>query len=331
MTRIALVGCGKHTKDTLATYLKRLGQLEFEVCVDLVLDSALAVQTELNARSSANSVEAIDISKIDLAILALPPGAAFEVAKYFIDRSVPCFVEKPPAASTADIASLMQLAQSRSVYVQVGFNYRFADAVRVLHNQISANSEAGCILSIDFKSKHPSSSEWGVEGQLESWLRNNGIHAFDLLQWFSGKITKLSTGLFKGNEARFIVTILAQHSTGSISMLRIGNLTDRFDFRMTIHNTSSDQIHMPHLGEVIMEFRSGRLAGEILYRTRNLDNGWSRAGYGPELEYLISHYSEPHCSFSSLQDALIASELCDVTLNKLRKDNYKLLGRPENQ
>jgi predicted dehydrogenase len=324
MTRIALVGCGKHTKDTLATYLRRLEGVGFEVCVDLILDSALAVQAKLNAKTSANNIEAIDTSKIDLAILALPPRSAFDVAKYFVNRNIPCFVEKPPAASTADIASLMQLTQSRSVYVQVGFNYRFADAVNVLHKQMSANSGGSCILSIDFKSKHPSSSEWGVEGEVEPWLRHNGIHAFDLLQWFSGNITKLSTGLFKGSDSRFIVTTFAQHSNGSISMLRIGNLTDRFDFRMTICNASADQIHMPHLGEVRMELRSGQLAGDTLYRTRNLDDGWGRAGYGPELEYLVKHYQEPRCSFSTLHNAAKASELCDTTLNMLRKDCYKI-------
>ena len=324
MTRIALVGCGRHTKDTLTTYLKRLDGVEFEVCVDLVLDAARAVQTKLNARACTDTVELVDTSKIDLALLALPPKPAFEVAKYFVDRKVPCFVEKPPAASTADIISLEQVAKSASVYVQVGFNFRFADAVNTLHKQLKSGNEGSCILSIDFKSKHPSGPEWGVESEVETWLRHNGIHAFDLIQWFSGDVTELNTGLFRRNDRKFIVTALAKHANNSISMLRIGNLTDRFDFRMNVHHLNADQVHMPHLGEVILELRNGQLGGEVLYRTRNLDDGWGRAGYGHELDYLVGHYHQPHCQFSSLQNAIKASQLCDLAVNTLRQDGYTL-------
>jgi predicted dehydrogenase len=319
MSRIALVGCGKHMKNTLVRYLRQLDECDVEVCVDIDEAAAQTVQRLSRAHRCATRIEEIDVRVIDAAIIALPPAAAYQVTSYLIKQGVACFVEKPPASTSEEIETLVELAREREVHVQVGFNFRFAEALVALHAHIVDGIKDPCIATIEFRSEHPSGPEWGRDDPIAAWLYHNGVHALDLLLWLVGDVQRVDAYIARMLAERFTLVTLMEHSNHSISTLRMGTLTDRFDLRAEISTSEGHQFYLSDLSEVVMPLHGGKVAGEVLYRARNLDHGWGRAGYGPELRYFLDHYRDGKSSSPSLLDALKASKLCDAIMRSLQE------------
>src|SRR6266487_5343054 len=140
MVRLALIGCGKHMQTTLLPYLMRLEGYEVEVCVDLDEDAVRRVQHMSHAKSWAYQVEDIDINDIDAALIAVPGNKVYSITHYLLHHNISCFVEKPPASTTQEVDDLLRIAHARNIYVQVGFNFRYAEAIDELHSRIIAHA-----------------------------------------------------------------------------------------------------------------------------------------------------------------------------------------------
>lgn len=317
MIRIALVGCGRHMKGTLISYLLRLNEYQVYACVDVNETAAQEAQLLCHAEIAAKHIEDIDFSRVDVAIVALPPNEAYKVTSFLIKENIACFVEKPPANTTSEIQNLWDLAQKHKVYVQVGFNFRYADAVSAFRNAVAEYQNAPFNASFEFKSKHPSGPQWGIEDPVAAWLYQNGIHITDFLQWIGGDTCSVSAEMIQISNSKFIISALIKHTSGSISTFKIGNLTDTFDVRAELFTSDATQIFMPNLGEVILVQQKGRPSGNVVYRTRNLDDGWGRSGHGPELKYFLNNYRHYECASPSLHDALKASKICDQVMAQI--------------
>jgi predicted dehydrogenase len=68
--------------------------------------------------------------KVDAAIVATPTQFHREVAAFFFEHGVPCLVEKPLCATSADCEALVALARRRKLPLQVGHIERFNPAWR---------------------------------------------------------------------------------------------------------------------------------------------------------------------------------------------------------
>lgn len=318
MTRIMLVGCGRHMQGYLVPYLLRLTGYSIEVCVDQEATAAKTVQTMSHARTWATNVEDVDPGSIDAAIVALPPQAAYETTKYLIHQGIACFVEKPPADSTEHIGELWRLASSKQVYVQIGFNYRAAEALIALRRATSGSLAQPCTATLEFRSKHPSGPEWGVEDPVAAWLYHTGVHALDLIRWLVGDVKSVDAQVIQVSKDKFNAVLLLRHSNDSVSTLKVGNLIDKFSIQAEVFTADAAQYVMPHLGQVIFVLRAGRAWGESLYQTYNMDDGWGRMGYGPELHNFLEHYRCPEVNEPSLFDAFKAAQLADACMESFR-------------
>ncbi len=318
MSKVALVGCGKHMRTTIVPHLTQLEGFEVEVCVDIDEFAAQKVQRASHAKSWANRIEDVDIGNIDAAIIALPAYANYQMTSYLLNRGVACFVEKPPASTTDEVNTLLQLANAMEVYVQVGFNFRFAEAVVAFYTHVAKYRNGPCTATIEFRSKHPSGPEWGIEDPIAAWLYHNGIHALDLLLWTVGDAHRVNAYITRTYEEKFTIVAMIEHRNSSVSTVILGTLTDKFDLRADLYTSDAHRFYLPHLGEATMLIRNGRVAGDVLYRTINLDSGWGRTGYGPELKHFLDNYDKCKNSSPSLLDALKASQLCDAIMYSLK-------------
>jgi predicted dehydrogenase len=69
------------------------------------------------------------LGKVDAVSIAVPTVDHFAVAKEFLERGVPCLVEKPLAKSIGEAEELCRIARSRKAALQVGHVERFNPAV----------------------------------------------------------------------------------------------------------------------------------------------------------------------------------------------------------
>jgi myo-inositol 2-dehydrogenase/D-chiro-inositol 1-dehydrogenase len=322
--RIALVGCGRQMKKNLLPFLRRIEGHEIAVCVDP--DEALGreVQRKVEAPLWVPDIRDVAPGTIDAAVLALPPEPSYRVTSYLVETGTPCFVEKPAGPSSEALEVGRAQAREHGVWVQVGFNFRFAETVAYLHEVSAERRKQPFTLTLDFYSRHPSVPQWGCDTTMEAWLRHNGVHPLDLARWFVGAaVTDVTAHAIPTGHDTFHAVIVLRHENACVSILRLGNETRKFTIRVGLHCLDGTRYTMPSLERVKLAFDEGRPSGALLFTTRNLDHGWARSGFGPELRCFVESLRAAGdgggagASAPGLEDALRASELCDRILDGL--------------
>lgn len=237
LVRLALVGCGRQMRQNLVPFLQRIPGHEIVACVDPNLAAAREVAVSVGASVAVETIDVLDVECLDLdaAVLAVPPEPSCTLASQLVPQGLHCFVEKPAGHSTEALHDLRTLVEARDRWVQVGFNFRYAETLVELHDRTLLLRSDPCFVTIDFCSRHPSAPQWGVDTTIEAWVRHNGIHAFDLARWFvPSPVTEVSAGVIECAGERFMGTVTLAHENGSLSTLRVGNWTKRFQIGVTV-------------------------------------------------------------------------------------------------
>lgn len=277
-------------------------------------------------------VEDMDTSAIDAAVLALPPRESSDIVALLLGRDVHCFVEKPAGWGSADIAENQETAGQRGLHAQVGFNFRFTDAFRRLCEETTELRQRPSMVTIDFLSRHPSSAEWGRATTVEAWIRHNGVHALDMARYLlPAPIIEVTAHAVHQGPDQFLSTVWLEHADGALSVVRMGNRTERFVVAASVHGEDGTRITMPSLERVVCDYKAGTPSGIVLYRMSNLDHGWGRSGFGPELEAFLRHCrgeQDPDKPVPTLEDAVASAQLSERILQELeRRTEMSTLGR----
>lgn len=331
--KLAVVGCGRQMKKNLLPFLQRVGGHRIVASVDP--DEALGreVQEIAGAPRWIPDARELEPGAVDAAVVAVPPGPSQVVTEHLMAAGIPCFVEKPAGPSTDALRSMAETAQRRGAYAQVGFNFRFAETVAHLHEISADQRKSPYTLTIDFYSKHPSGPQWGCDDPVEAWIRQNGVHALDMARWFAGSpTTSVTAHVIPTGENKFLGVIALQHENRALSILRVGNQTRKFIIRIGLHCVDGTRYSMPSLERVKVDFDRGFPSGALAFATRNLDHGWSRSGFGPELSRFVELVRSggangvPAGEVPTLEDAAEGSALCDRVMENLSRQ-FALYGQ----
>ncbi|MFI6507227.1 Gfo/Idh/MocA family protein [Streptosporangium sp. NPDC050855] len=329
VVRLALIGCGRQMQQNLFPFLQRIRGHRVVACVDPDLSMAEEMQALTGAPVLADSVDGLDAGTVDAALLAVPPEPSYRLTRHLVEAGVDCFVEKPAGPSTPALQDLDQVVRLTGRHVQVGFNFRYTETLQRLHELSAGARKTPCSVTIDFYSRHPSAPQWGVDTTLEAWIRHNGVHALDLARWFtpSPVVQVIAHAILDGTD-RFQVNLVLRHHDGSLTTLRMGNHVKRFIVGVAVQGMDGSRYSAPSLERVTLELSDGVPFGQELHSMRNLDHGWGRSGFGPELEAFVTACrarvagspadgSAAAQDVPSVADALAASVLCDRTMDEL--------------
>jgi predicted dehydrogenase len=326
--RLALVGCGRQMQQNLFPFLQRIRKHRVVACVDPDLSLSAEVQAMIDGAVCVDSVDSLDLSTVDAAVLAVPPEPSYRLARQLVEKGVHCFVEKPAGPSTPALQDLDLVVRRGDRHVQVGFNFRYAETLQRLHELSKDIRAVPCSVTIDFYSRHPSAPQWGVDTTLEAWIRHNGVHAIDLARWFvPSPVTQLDAHAIQGDPDRFQINLFLRHDDGSLVTLRMGNHVKRFLVGVEVHGMDGSRYTAPSLERVTLELADGVPYGQELHSTRNLDHGWARSGFGPELQAFVNACRGTSAvDAPSIGDALAASGLCDLAMERLTRSGESGLG-----
>lgn len=319
--RLALVGCGQQMQQNLVPFLHRLKAHRIVACVDGAPARAAQVQAATGAPRAVASVADLDLREVDAAVIAVPPLESEQLTRFFVEHGVDCFVEKPAGSSTAGLRELAEAVDRHGRQVQVGFNFRYAQVLAHLHELSAPGRSWPTAVTIDFHSRHPSAPQWGVDTTIEAWIRHNGVHALDLARWFNpASVVEIDARMVPVGADRLVATVVLQHDQGSVTMLRLGNITKKFMIGVTVQTADASRYSAPSLEQVVLDVDQGTPSGAVLHRTPNLDHGWARSGFGPELDAFLRLIaltpSSTESVVPSIRDALAASILCDQVLEQ---------------
>src|ERR1041385_1845149 len=131
MIRIALAGCGEHSRGSHATPLARYaslhpGEIQLVATCDLEARKAdVFCRTFGFLRPYTDLNQMLDAEKPDACVCVMPINQIVEKGIDLLERRIPCVIEKPLGTSIEQIERLARVARDTQTPHMVSVNRRF--------------------------------------------------------------------------------------------------------------------------------------------------------------------------------------------------------------
>ncbi|HVQ39493.1 MAG TPA: Gfo/Idh/MocA family oxidoreductase [Pyrinomonadaceae bacterium] len=187
--RLALVGCGEHSKESHAAPLARYaaahaGEITLVAACDLDLARAEDFCREFGFnRAYAGLDELLGNEQLDGCVTVMPVERIGEVAAVLLERRIPCVIEKPLGATLADVERLAQLTRDTGTPHMVSVNRRF---MPYLNRAAAWARAAGDIQYVRATMVRHKRDE-------DDFIWSTAIHALDALRYLAGEIKDYRT------------------------------------------------------------------------------------------------------------------------------------------
>lgn len=142
---------------------------------------------ELAARFGARTVpwESAASTPADAVVVAVGTDAHDGLLEAVLPQGRPVLCEKPIALSLAGTQQVITLAETHSTPLQIGFQRRFDDAIRGVHETIDSG-QLGTVYSLTMTAHdHTPSPREFIAGS-GGIFRDMHVHDFDLVRWLTG-------------------------------------------------------------------------------------------------------------------------------------------------
>jgi predicted dehydrogenase len=131
MIRLALVGCGQHSRSSHAAPLARYaaqhrGQIELVAACDLNLNRANEFCREFGfARAYSDIGNMLATERVDGCVCVVPIERIVKLAVMLLERKIPCVIEKPLGISVQEAVRLSLVTRATGTPHMVSVNRRF--------------------------------------------------------------------------------------------------------------------------------------------------------------------------------------------------------------
>jgi predicted dehydrogenase len=188
--RTAIIGCG-HFAKRHTTILSSLAEVSLVGFCDLELERASAFSQQYSDNKAATYTDIrrmFDELDLNLVYICLPPYAHSDEVKLACQYKVHFLIEKPIALNLEQAVEMANWVRESKVKAQVGFMYRFGEAV----SQLKLRAEAqGTNQSGFFTARYACNSlhSWWWRDRQKSGgqLVEQVIHLFDMARYFLGE------------------------------------------------------------------------------------------------------------------------------------------------
>jgi predicted dehydrogenase len=131
MIRLALLGCGEHSRSSHAAPLARYaqnnpGEIELIAACDLNVDRAREFCRDFGfARAYSDAATMLSSEQIDGCVSVMPMEHIVQIGVMLLERNIPCVIEKPLGTSSQDAERLATVARRTATPHMISVNRRF--------------------------------------------------------------------------------------------------------------------------------------------------------------------------------------------------------------
>jgi myo-inositol 2-dehydrogenase/D-chiro-inositol 1-dehydrogenase len=162
---------------------------------------------------------------IDALVVAAGPSVHEAAALAAVERGLPVFIEKPPAATAAGAARIAEAAAARGVPVVVGFMKRYSTANRIALN-VLRNGEFGAPAS--FLGEYMTAPTY-FAGDVDytGFYLHHCVHYFDLVPQLMGEVAEIGARRHELSPGRLLLHVDFRFASGGIGTLVLGTHQSR--------------------------------------------------------------------------------------------------------
>lgn len=224
MVRLALVGCGEHSRNSHAAPLARYaalqpGEVELVAACDLNADRAAEFCRTFGFARAYDDVEKMLAAEdIDGCVCIMPMEQIVPEAIRLLERGIPCVIEKPLGTSLAEAEKLARAARETGTPHMVSVNRRFLPYLNTAKSWITRIGPLRYVRATQVRSAR---SE-------PDFIWSTAIHVLDALRSIVGEISDFEPDVQRRFSALWYVISLRFESgaTGSIEVLPTAGMVE---------------------------------------------------------------------------------------------------------
>jgi predicted dehydrogenase len=129
---------------------------------------------------------------LDVVYICLPPFAHGNEVQLAAERGIHVFIEKPIALSMDLANSMVEAVEKHGVKSQVGFMFRFGDAVAKVKGMLeSGETGPPGLMTGKYECNHLHAPWWREKDKSGGQIVEQIIHTFDIVRYFLGEATSV--------------------------------------------------------------------------------------------------------------------------------------------
>lgn len=224
MIRIALAGCGEHSRTSHAAPLARYAathpaEIELTAACDLNADKAIEFCHSFGfLRNYSDLDQMLQVEKPDACVCVMPMDRIVEVGIRLLRRQIPCVIEKPLGTSLREIEQLAEVARETQTPHMVSVNRRF---MPYLNRARAWMQERGPLRYVRASQVRHQRSE-------ADFIWSTAIHVLDALRYLAGEIERFEVTIPESNDASWYLISLKFKSgtTGHVEILPTAGMVE---------------------------------------------------------------------------------------------------------
>jgi len=189
--RLALIGCGVHSRKQHASSLARYnrehpGEIELAAACDIDLGQARDFCQEFGFAKAYQSIDRLLVEeKLDGCVSVMPVDQITDVTIKLLEKGIPCTVEKPLGRSPKEAERLRKAAGSTDTPHMVSVNRRFIPA---LNHAISWARDVGPV-------RYLRGAMVRHARQRPSFIWSTAIHIVDAFRYIAGEVEEFEASV----------------------------------------------------------------------------------------------------------------------------------------
>ena len=226
MIRIALAGCGEHSRTSHAMPLARFAaahpdEITLVAACDLNREKASEFCGAFGfAQPYEDLDEMLEVEKPDACVCVMPMEKIGEVGIKLLERRVPCVIEKPLGTSLSEIERLARVARQTQTPHMVSVNRRFMPYLNEARSWVQQHGPL----------RYVRASQIRHERSEPDFIWSTAIHAIDALRYIAGDVEKFDVAFARGepNDATWYLISLRFESgaTGQVEILPTAGMVE---------------------------------------------------------------------------------------------------------
>lgn len=223
--KIGWIGCGTHASQMLLPQLVALDVEIVALCDNHSERLATVARRYGVGRTYGDAADLLAHDGLEAIGMAVGPDVHSAIGQAAVERGLPVFMEKPPAASADDAERLADLAARRDVPVVVGFMKRYATGNRIARN-IIASGRFGPVLGLmGWYMTAP--TYFAGEVDYTGFFLHHCVHYMDLVPFLGGDIEDIAVRKVENGAGRLLFHASFALAGGSVATIAMGTVQSR--------------------------------------------------------------------------------------------------------
>lgn len=184
MIRIAIAGCGEHSRTSHAAPLARYAaahpdEIELVAACDLDVDKAVEFCRSFGfVRPYKDLDQMLTVQRPDACVSVMPIEKIVDVGIKLLERRIPCVIEKPLGTSLAEIEKLAQTARATQTPHMISVNRRFMPYLNEARSWMLDRSPLRYVRATQVRHQRDEAD----------FIWSTAIHALDALRHIAGEV-----------------------------------------------------------------------------------------------------------------------------------------------